>query len=77
MATLRLILALRTGFAISASWSVNVSVVLHSANIVPFVDFPGFSGHVGVFVQLFRIPQDLRRLNDYGGALDCRMNQCS
>lgn len=41
------------------------------------MDFPGFSGHVGVFVRLFQIPQDLRRLNGYDGALDCRRNQCS
>ena len=39
------------------------------------VGFPGFSGHVGVFVRLFRISRDLRRLNDYGGALDCRRSQ--
>jgi hypothetical protein len=36
------------------------------------LDFPGFSGHFGVFVRLFRIPQDLRRPNDYGGALDVK-----
>jgi hypothetical protein len=41
------------------------------------LDFPGFSGRFGVFVRLFRIPQDLRRLNDYGGALDYRKSQCS
>lgn len=41
------------------------------------LDFPGFSGHVVVFVRLFRIPQDLRRLDDYAGALDCRKSQCS
>jgi hypothetical protein len=41
------------------------------------VDFPGFSGHFGVFVRIFRIPQDLRRLNDYDGTLDYRRNQCS
>ncbi len=43
----------------------------------PWMDFPGFSGHVGVFFRLFRIPRDLRRPDDYGGALDCRKSQCS
>ena len=41
------------------------------------LDFPGFSGHFGVFVRLFRIPLDLHRLDDYDGALDCRTIQCS
>jgi hypothetical protein len=39
------------------------------------LDFPGFSGYIGVLVRLFRTPQDLHRLNDYGGALDCRKTQ--
>jgi hypothetical protein len=41
------------------------------------LEFPGFSGHVGVFFRLFRIPQDLLRLNGYDGALGCRRIQCS
>ena len=40
------------------------------------LDFPGFTGHVGVFVRLFQITQDLRRLIGCGGALDCRTNRC-